>query len=544
MRGLMMDRPLLIQTLIEHAGRYHADTEIVSRTVEGPIHRYTYAKAERRSKRLAKALRRLGVEEGDRVATLAWNGFRHYELYFGVSGIGAICHTINPRLFQEQLAYIVNHAEDKVLCFDLTFLPLVQKLAPLWKPVRHYVLMTDRAHMPAGGPPNLLCYEELVAAETPEMEWPEFDENMASSLCYTSGTTGNPKGALYSHRSTVLHSFACCMANNTSFAMSDTVLPVVPMFHANAWGVPYSATMAGSKLVFPGPNLDGPSLYQLLESEHVTMTLGVPTVWLGLLKYLDESGKRLDFVDRVLIGGSAAPPAMIRDFEEKYGCRAIQGWGMTELSPVGTLGTLKRKFLNLPKEAQLARKAMQGRPLYGVEMKLVDAEGQVQPHDGTSRGELLVRGPWIVNGYFADEAAGRDAFDAEGWFRTGDVATIDPDGYLQLVDRRKDVIKSGGEWISSIDIENAAVAHPDVAEAAVIGVPHPKWAERPLLVIVPRQGSAPTREAILDFLKDKLAKWALPDDVVLVPEIPHTATGKILKTKLREMFREHRLPTA
>ncbi|MGE5202342.1 MAG: 3-(methylthio)propionyl-CoA ligase [Acidobacteriota bacterium] len=544
MRGLMMDRPLLIQTLLEHAGQYHADTEIVSRTAEGPIHRYTYAEAERRSKQLAKALRRLGVEAGDRVATLAWNGFRHYELYFGVSGIGAICHTINPRLFQEQLTYIVNHAADKVLCFDVTFLPLVEKLAPQWKPVRHYVLMTDRAHMPQSGLKNLLCYEDLVGAETPDMGWPEFDENTASSLCYTSGTTGNPKGALYSHRSTVLHSFACCMSNNTAFAMWDSVLPVVPMFHANAWGVPYSATMAGSKLVFPGPNLDGASLYALLEAERVTMTLGVPTVWLGLLKYLEEARKRLDFVDRVLIGGSAAPPAMIKAFEEKYGCRAIQGWGMTEMSPVGTLGTLKSKFATLPKETQLARKAMQGRPLYGVDMKLVDADGKVQPHDGESRGELLVRGPWIVSGYYNDVGATQEALDEEGWFRTGDVATIDSDGYLQLVDRRKDVIKSGGEWISSIDIENAAVAHPDVAEAAVIGVPHPKWAERPLLVIVAKQGCSPAKHAILEFLSGKVAKWAMPDDVVLVPEIPHTATGKILKTKLREMFREHRLPTA
>jgi fatty-acyl-CoA synthase len=478
------------------------------------------------------------------VATLAWNGFRHYELYFGVSGIGAICHTINPRLFHEQLAYIVNHAEDKVLCLDLTFLPLVEKLARQWNPVRHYVLMTDRAHMPQSDLKNLICYEELVGAETPDMEWPEFDENTASSLCYTSGTTGNPKGALYSHRSTVLHSLACCMSNNTAFAMWDSVLPVVPMFHANAWGVPYSATMAGSKLVFPGPNLDGASLYALLEAEKVTMTLGVPTVWLGLLKYLEEAGKRLDFVDRVLIGGSAAPPAMIKAFEEKYGCKAIQGWGMTEMSPVGTLGTLKSKFETLPNEAQLARKAMQGRPLYGVDMKLLDADGRVQPHDGESRGELLVRGPWIVSGYYNDAGATKEALDEEGWFRTGDVATIDPDGYLQLVDRRKDVIKSGGEWISSIDIENAAVAHPDVAEAAVIGVPHPKWSERPLLVIVPKQGRTPAKETILEFLSGKVAKWAMPDDVVLVPEIPHTATGKILKTKLREMFREHRLPTA
>src|SRR5215472_14083462 len=544
MRGLMMAGPLLIQTMLDHAAQYHADTEIVSRTSEGPIHRYTYAEAERRSKRLSKALRRLGVKLGDRVGTLAWNGYRHYELYFGVSGIGAICHTINPRLFHDQLNYIVNHAEDALIFFDLSFAPLVEKLASGWKPVKHYVVMTDRAHMPSIGIKNLLCYEDLVAAETPEFTWPEFDEGTASSLCYTSGTTGNPKGALYSHRSTVLHSFACCSANNTAFAMWDSVCPIVPMFHANAWGVPYSCTMAGSKLVFPGPNLDGASLQALFESEKVSLTLGVPTVWLGLLKYLEESGKRIDSVKRVLIGGSAAPPAMIKAFEEKYGVNAIHGWGMTEMSPVGTLGTLKTKFRSRPKDEQLARKAMQGRPLYGVEMKLMNAKGKIQPHDGQARGELYVRGPWIVSVYYNDAAASRDAIDAAGWFRTGDVATIDPDGYLQLVDRSKDVIKSGGEWISSIEIENAAIAHPDVAEAAVIGVPHPKWSERPLLIIVPKQGRSPTREALLEFLKDKVVKWGLPDDVVFLEELPHTATGKILKTKLREMFAGDRSPGA
>ena len=543
MRGLMMDRPLLIQTLIEHAGRYHADTEIVSRTSEGPIHRYTYAEAERRAKRLAKALKRLGVGVGDRVATLAWNGFRHYELYFGVSGIGAICHTINPRLFQDQLAYIVNHAEDKVLFFDLGFAPLVEKLASEWRPVRHYVAMTDRAHMPQSRLP-LLCYEDLVAAETPDLVWPEFEENTASSLCYTSGTTGNPKGALYSHRSTVLHSFACCMSNNIAIAMMDSVCPVVPMFHANAWGMPYSATMAGAKLVFPGPHLDGASLCSLLEAEQVTIMLGVPTVWLGMLKYLEETGKRVDYIKRLLVGGSAAPLAMIKTFEEKYGVATIHGWGMTEMSPVGTVSTLKAKFSKLPKDAQFAIKAMQGRPLYAVDMKLVDAAGKLQPHDGASRGELLVRGPWIVSGYYNDEAASREAIDEAGWFRTGDVATIDADGYLQLVDRSKDVIKSGGEWISSIDIENAAIGHPDVAEAAVVGVPHPKWSERPLLVIVAKQGRAPEKAAILDFLRAKVAKWAMPDDVVFVSELPHTATGKVLKTRLREMFRDYPLPTA
>jgi 3-(methylthio)propionyl---CoA ligase len=542
MRGLMMDSPLLIQSLIQHASRCHADTEIVSRTVEGTMHRYNYLEADRRAKRLAKALRRLGVRLGDRVATLAWNGHRHFELYFGISGIGAICHTINPRLFHEQLDYIVNHAGDKILFFDTSFAPLVEKLSVNWNPVQHYVAMTDRAHMPAVRLPNLLCYEELLEGEDAELEWPSFDECTASSLCYTSGTTGNPKGALYTHRSTVLHSFACCMANNTAFSMQDSVLPVVPMFHANAWGVPYSATMAGSKLVFPGPHLDGASLYSLLEAERVTITLGVPTVWLGLLKYLEEAEKRIDFVDRVLVGGSAAPLAMIRTFEEKYGVKAIHGWGMTEMSPVGTVSTLKAKFSELSSEEQLQIKAKQGRPLYGVEMKLRDDEGNRQPHDGCARGELFVRGPWIVSGYYNDAEASARAHDEEGWFGTGDVANIDADGYLQLVDRHKDVIKSGGEWISSIDIENAAVGHDDVAEAAVIGVPHPKWAERPLLIVVPKDGRKPNKDGILGFLQDKVAKWALPDDVVFVAEIPHTATGKILKTKLREQFCEYRLP--
>jgi acyl-CoA synthetase (AMP-forming)/AMP-acid ligase II len=544
MRGLMMESPLLIQTMLDHAAQYHGDTEIVSRTNEGPIRRYTYAQAERRAKQLANALGRLGIKLGDRVGTLAWNGYRHYELYFGVSGIGAICHTINPRLFHDQLDYIVNHAEDELIFFDLSFAPVVEKLAAHWPSVKQFVVMTDRAHMPSLAVKNLLCYEELIAAETPDLAWPDFDEKTASSLCYTSGTTGNPKGSLYSHRSTVLHSLACCMANNTAFAMWDTVCPIVPMFHVNAWGVPYSCTMAGAKLVFPGPNLDGASLQSLFETERVTITLGVPTVWLGLLKYLEETGKRIDGVHRVVIGGSAAPPAMIKAFEETYGVEAVQGWGMTEMSPVGTLGTLKAKFRIRPKDEQRARKAMQGRPLYGVEMKLVDADGKVQPHDGEARGELLVRGPCIVSAYYKDEAATKDAIDTDGWFRTGDVATIDADGYLQLVDRRKDVIKSGGEWISSIDIENAAIAHPDVAEAAVIGVSHPKWAERPLLVIVPKKGRSPSRDALLAFLKDKVAKWALPDDVVFLPELPHTATGKILKTRLREIFAGHRLPSA
>jgi fatty-acyl-CoA synthase len=544
MRGLMMDRPLLIGPLIQYAAEYHGDTEIVTRTVEGPIERYTYGEAERRARQLAKALGRLGVRMGDRVATIAWNTHRHFELYFAVSGIGAVCHTINPRLFADQLRYIVNHAEDKVMFLDLTFVPLAEKTAAVWGPVEHYVIMTDRAHMPQTTLPDALCYEELLAGETADLAWPDFDENTASSLCYTSGTTGNPKGALYTHRSTVLHSFAVCSANAVAISMRDSILPVVPMFHVNAWGIPYAAAMSGAKLVFPGPKLDGASLHELFETEKVTLSLGVPTVWLGLLQYLEQTGKRIDGVDRVTVGGSAAPAAMIQAFEEKHGVRCIQGWGMTEMSPVGTLAVLKTKFLARSKAEQLARQAMQGIALYGVDMKVVAPDGKVLPHDGKSSGELYVRGPWIVSGYFNDEPASAAAFDEAGWFRTGDVTTIDEEGYMQIVDRSKDVIKSGGEWISSIDVENAAMAHPDIAEAAVIGVAHPKWDERPLLIVVPRQGKQPSKDEILVLLGDKIAKWQLPDDVVFVPEIPHGATGKVLKTKLREQFKDYRLPTA
>ena len=544
MRGLMMDRPLLIGPLIQYAAEYHGDTEIVTRTVEGPIERCGYATAERRARQLAKALGRLGVRMGDRVATIAWNTQRHFELYFAISGIGAVCHTINPRLFADQLRYIVNHAEDKVMFLDLTFVPLAEKMAAVWGPVEHYVIMTDRAHMPQTSLAGALCYEELVAGETADLAWPDFDENTASSLCYTSGTTGNPKGALYTHRSTVLHSFAVCSANAVAISMRDSILPVVPMFHVNAWGIPYAAAMSGAKLVFPGPKLDGASLHELFEMEKVTLSLGVPTVWLGLLQYLEQSGKRIDGVDRVTVGGSAAPLAMIQAFEEKYGVRCIQGWGMTEMSPVGTLAVLKSKFLDRPRSEQLARQASQGIALYGVDMKVVAPDGKTQPHDGKSSGELHVRGPWIVSGYFNDAPASEAAFDDQGWFRTGDVSTIDEEGYMQIVDRSKDVIKSGGEWISSIDVENAAMAHPDIAEAAVIGVKHPKWDERPLLIVVPKQGKQPAKDEILALLGDKIAKWQLPDDVVFVPEIPHGATGKVLKTRLREQFKDYRLPTA
>jgi acyl-CoA synthetase (AMP-forming)/AMP-acid ligase II len=542
MRGQMMDRPLLISGLIEHAARYHQQAEIVSRTVEGGMHRYRYADLQARAKRLTHALQRLGVTHGDRVATLAWNGYRHAELYFGVSGMGAICHTVNPRLFHDQLGYIVNHAADSVVFLDLTFVPLVETLAAAFKTVRHYVIMTDRAHMPQTSLPGALCYEELIAAESEDYSWPSFDENTASSLCYTSGTTGNPKGALFSHRSTVLHSFASCMADTTAVSMRDTVCPVVPMFHANAWATPYTAAMAGAKVVFPGARLDGKSLYELFEAESVTIAVGVPTVWLSLLTYLDDNKLRLGSLKRTLIGGSAVPLAMIRSFEERYGVEVIHGWGMTELSPIGSVGTLTPDIAALPSEERYKYKTKQGRPLYTVDVKIVDAAGRELPQDGQAKGELLVRGPWVISGYYKDDAATKAAFDEAGWFRTGDVVTIDPGGYIQVVDRSKDVIKSGGEWISSIDVENAAIGHPDVAEAAVIGLPNLRWGERPLLVVVLREGRQPDAADILRYLGGHLAKWQLPDDIVFAAELPHTATGKILKTKLREIYQAHLLP--
>jgi 3-(methylthio)propionyl---CoA ligase len=544
MRGLMMDRPLLISSLIQYAAEYHSDTEIVTRTVEGPFHRYTYADAHARSKQLANAMTKLGIDMSDRVATIGWNTYRHFELYYGISGLGAVMHTLNPRLFPDQLRYMVNHAEDKIMFLDLTFVPLAEKMAALWPTIRHYIILTDRAHMPQTSLPNVLCYEELIAAEQPEFIWPLFDENTASSLCYTSGTTGNPKGSLYSHRSTVLHSMVACTANAMGFSTEDSVLPIVPMFHVNAWGVPYSVAFAGSKLVMPGPKLDGASVCELIEQEGVTIGLGVPTVWLSCLQYLEQTGKKIDTVKRVLSGGSAVPLSMIKTFAEKYGVAFLQGWGMTEMSPLGSVGRLKRNHLTLDKNAQHAVRARQGIPLCLVDCKVVGFDGKIAPHDGETRGELYVRGPWIVAGYYKDEPATKAALDSEGWFKTGDVVVIDPEGYIQIVDRSKDVIKSGGEWISSIDVENAMMAHPDVAEAAVIGLPHPKWDERPLLIVVKKQGRDPQSAELLTFLSDKLAKWQLPDEVVFVPEIPHGGTGKILKTRLREMFKEHRLPTA
>jgi len=539
LRGLMQDFPLLISSIIQHADLCHGDTEVVSRTVEGGIHRYTYADAHRRARQLAQALGRLGVGDGDRVGTLAWNGYRHLELYYGISGMGAVMHTINPRLFPDQIVYIINHAEDRYVCFDLTFVPLVEKLAPQCPGVSGWVALTDRAHMPQAKIPNLLCYEELVAAEEGDYEWPQLDEWTAAALCYTSGTTGNPKGALFAHRSTVIHAYAASLPDVFAASAREVILPVVPMFHVNSWAIAYLAPMNGSKLVLPGAGLDGKSLYELFEAEKVTLTAGVPTVWLGLLAFMKENGLRFSSLKRAVVGGSACPPAMIENFAE-YGVDCIHAWGMTGMSPLGTFGSLKGKHLDMSPEEQFATRVKQGRSIFGVQMKIVDAEGRELPRDGKAFGDLLVRGPWITSGYFKGE--GGDVL-RDGWFPTGDVATIDPDGYMQITDRSKDVIKSGGEWISSIDLENIAVAHPAIAEAAVIGVSHPKWDERPLVIAVKKAGASVTREELLKFYEGKVAKWWTPDDVIFVEALPHTATGKLLKTQLREDFKAHKLPT-
>ena len=545
MKGLMMDTHLLITSLIRFAAQYHGDTEIVSRTLEGPLHRYTYSDAYLRIQKLANALHKFGIQPGDRVATLAWNGYRHFELYYAISSMGAICHTINPRLFHEQIDYIVNHADDRMIFIDLPFVGLIEELQTKLTTVEAYVVMTDAAHMPETTLEEAVDYETFIADEADLYNWPTLDENAAASLCYTSGTTGNPKGVLFSHRSTVLHSFSICNADATlALSSSTTVLPVVPMFHVHAWGIPYGAAMSGSKLVFAGAKLDGKSLYELFEAEHVTITAGVPTVWLGLIEYMKSSGKQFSHLDSVVIGGSAAPLSMIKDLEEEFGVSVMQAWGMTEISPIGTNGRLKGKYRDLPADERRAIKTAQGRAKFGVDLKIVDDEGRQLPHDGTAAGELLVRGPWVAQAYFKDKDASKLSHDNEGWMRTGDVGTIDADGHLRLTDRTKDLIKSGGEWISSIELENAAIGHPAVAEAAAIGVAHPKWTERPLLLVVPQVGAELNGEGITEFLVDKVAKWWLPDDILFVEALPHTATGKIHKLRLREQYRDYKLPTA
>ena len=537
MLGVMSERPLLISAILTHAATYHSDTEIVSRTVEGAIHRYSYAEAERRSKRLARALLRLGIKHGDRIGTLAWNTFRHFELYYGISGIGAVCHTINPRLFDDQIVYIVNHAGDRVLFVDTTFLPLVERLAPRFPRDCRIVLLSEaETSLPVLG-----LYDDMLAEQSEEFDWPEFDERTASALCYTSGTTGRPKGVLYTHRSTILHALGASLPHAIPMTAADVVCPVVPLFHACGWATPYTAPINGAKLVFPGARLDGASLYELFEAEGVTLSLGVPTIWLGFVAHLEATGARCTTLRGVLSGGAAVPPALTEAFEDR-GITLVQGWGMTEMSPLGTVSAFKAKHLGLDAAGQRAIKAKAGRPVFGVEMKIVDGDGRTLAHDGTSIGEVMVRGPWIISGYFEDEEATHAAVDADGWLHTGDVAAIDADGYMQIVDRSKDVIKSGGEWISSIDLENAAIAHDDVAEAAVIAVPHPRWGERPLLIVAPQADRHPERDALIAFLARDFPRWMLPDDVVIVPELPHTATGKLMKTRLREMFRDHKLP--
>jgi len=546
MHGLMMDVPLLISSLIEHADRHHGEVEVVSRRVEGDLHRYTYRDLHRRARQMANALAALDVKGSDRVATLAWNGYRHHELYFAVSGSGAVLHTINPRLHPEQIAWIANHAEDRLLFFDLTFLPIIEAIATHCRTVRRFVAMVDRAKMPAQSKVDLLCYEDLVDTHSDRYAWPVFDERQASSLCYTSGTTGNPKGVLYSHRSTMLHAYAAVAPDALDLSASDTVLPVVPMFHVNAWGLPYTCPMTGAKLVFPGPHLDGKSLYELFEAEGVTCSAGVPTVWQGLLAHTEANGLRFSTMRRTVIGGSACPPAMTRTFEDRYGVHVLHAWGMTEMSPLGTVCSFKPKHEAMGVEAQRAVQAKQGRVVFGVDMRVVGEDGGELPWDGKAYGSLLVRGPWVLREYFKGEGGNplQDDDRGRGWFPTGDVVTIDADGYMLITDRTKDVIKSGGEWISSIEIENIAVSHPAVAMAACIAARHPKWDERPLLVVMKKPGAEVSREELVAFYEGKIAKWQVPDDVVFVESIPIGATGKMLKNRLREQFRDYRLPNA
>jgi len=537
MFGLMQDRPLLISSIIEHAARHHGDSEIVSRTLEGPVHRYGYRDAHRRARQLANALTALGVQQGDRVATLAWNGYRHFELYFAVSGMGAVLHTINPRLFPEQIRWIAEHAQDRVLCFDACFLPLIEQLAPLLTSVQHFVVLGD-AVPEQSRIKGLVAYEILLAAADSGFDWPVFDERTAASLCYTSGTTGNPKGVLYSHRSTLLHAYGIALPDTLNVSARDSVLPVVPMFHANAWGLAYAAPMVGAKLVLPGKDLDGASLHTLIEAEGVTVSAGVPTVWLGLLTHVARNGLSFSHMRRTVIGGAACPPAMLREFRDRHQCEVLHAWGMTETSPLGTGCTLRFKHLGLDQDTIEAVRLKQGRVPFGVDIKIVDDDGNQLPWDGVRYGHLMVRGLWVIQRYFG---ADQDAVDADGWFATGDVATIDADGYLRITDRSKDVIKSGGEWISSVDLENLAMAYPQVREAACIGWPHPKWDERPLLLVVARDGEL-DKAGLLAFLAGQVAKWWVPDDVVVLNELPHTATGKLQKTRLRELLAGYRLP--
>ncbi len=542
MRGLMMNTPLLISSIAEHAARFHGDREIVSVTADNPRHRCTFRDAIGRSKKLANALAGHGLQQGDRIATIAWNDYRHLEIYFGVSGAGYVCHTINPRLFPEQLVFIINHAEDRWVFVDVMMVPLLEKILPQISAVEGFVIMTDEAGMPETSLPNVHCYETLIGAETEVYEWPALDERSASALCYTSGTTGDPKGVLYDHRSTVLHAFAGVAPDVMGLSSRDCVLPVVPLFHVNAWGIPYSTLMVGSKIVFPGPKMgDGEALCELMESEGVTIALGVPTVWLALLQYCAQAGRLLTGLKRTLIGGAAVPRSMIQEFEDVHDVEVRQGWGMTEMSPLGTCNTVKAGMESLPRDEALDLATKAGRGIFGCELRIVDDKGEVLPWDGVAYGALQVRGPWICSDYFKlDGSAGSHTDD--GWFDTGDVATIDPHGYMAITDRTKDVIKSGGEWISSIELENTAMGHPAVAEAAVIGVAHPKWTERPLLIVVRAEGQDVGKDEMLKFFDGKVATWWIPTDVQFVDELPHTATGKIKKIELRRQFADYSFP--
>ena len=542
MHGLIMDHPLLVADIVRHVERFHGDTEVVSRLpdVGGAIHRSTYAGVVARARRVANVLETLGIAKQANVGTLAWNTHRHLELYYGVSSAQRVLHTVNPRLFPEQITWIINHAEDQVLFFDVTFAAVVDGIALQCKTVKHWVALTSEDKLPAMQNVKPLAYETLLAAASDQYEWTVFDEREAASLCYTSGTTGNPKGVLYSHRSTILHAMAACMPDVMALSARDVVLPVVPMFHVNGWATPYTCPMVGAKLVLPGSGLDGASLYELFESEKVTFSAGVPTVWLGLLQHLQKHHLKFTTPWRSGVGGSACPPALMKTFSEDYGVRIGHAWGMSEMSPLGTYGTLKNKHLSLPPDEQFAVEIKQGRPIFGVDIKIVDEAGKELPRDGKAFGDIHVKGPWVVSGYYKLDNDPR----IDGWFPTGDVGTLDPDGFLQITDRSKDVIKSGGEWISSIDLENVAMAHPAVQEAAVIGVHHPKWDERPLLIVVKKPGQETTGPELLAHFNGKIAKWWTPDDVVFVPEIPHTATGKISKLQLRQQFKAHKLPTA
>ncbi len=547
MLGQMQSQPLLISSLIVHAERHHPTGEIVSRRVEGDIHRTNWAEIARRSRQVANAVDSLHLAFGDRVATLAWNGYRHLELYFGVSGTGRVLHTLNPRLHPEQLAWIINHADDRAVCFDMTFLPLVQAVAKHCPGVKHWIALCDADKLPAdSGIPGLLSYEAWMGACSDTYTWPDLDENTASSMCYTSGTTGNPKAALYSHRSTILHAYSGALPDSLNLSARDTVLPVVPMFHVNAWGIPYSAAATGCKLVFPGPAMDGKSIYELIEGEQVTMAAGVPTVWQMMLGHMQAGDLKFSSMKRTVIGGSACPPAMIHAFKEKYGVTVLHAWGMTEMSPLGTVCTLKNEQLALSPEEQTKVLLKQGRAVYGVDMKIVDEDGKELPWDGKAYGDLLVRGPWIIASYFKGEGGDPLRYDesGKGWFPTGDVATIDPAGFMQITDRSKDVIKSGGEWISSIDVENIAMAHPAVAMAACVGMKHPKWDERPIIVVMKKPGAEVGRDELLAFYEGKIAKWQIPDDVVFVDAIPLGATGKMQKMTLRQQLKDYVLPSA